>query len=433
MPIMMTIKKFGIYCATAALFLGMPVLSLYAQDDDNSTTTKQKVKWVLHSSPSGSFDVRFPREHKYKLYPFRISDNVVVYSGEILASHDEKPYKDSVKSYFIKFDQTLGPALTLKETARLLEQETRKYILGAEASGGAVLSNDVMDFKGYVGRDISISYPKKDDKQEGMRVRIVYTNIARIQQVFSTSDGGMFAYRTNDFFDSLRLSDGFAITKGELADGWREFPSPHNMFTMRLPQKHPEYTPDDPKFKTMNGYDSAYMIIQDPVVKKLTYYNIHAYKLGEQPDNHWANNFLFTEFVKKFVPKAARSSLEVDEKIEQDEFGNKFGVLQTKLVFTPHKSTPYIDSALLKLHYSKDFVVVQEVIGGHGHVFSDFGLTLIESMLFHPQNYTEKIRDDIDNPKPRKMARKEVEENDPTAENDFPYLEEPPQTDDSDF
>ena len=75
-------------------------------------STKQKTIWELHASPSGSFDVRFPKEHKYKLYPLRLSDESVAFSGEIIATHDEKPYSDNVKSYLVKFDQTLGSKLS---------------------------------------------------------------------------------------------------------------------------------------------------------------------------------------------------------------------------------------------------------------------------------------------------------------------------------
>ncbi|MDH5723557.1 MAG: hypothetical protein OEY94_09585 [Alphaproteobacteria bacterium] len=428
---MLDFKKFKLSFVIVFLTLIATMAISFAENEngheDTSTTTTQKVKWALHSSPSGSFKVRFPKDHQYKLFPFRISDNFIAYSGEILAIHDEKPYKNTVKSYLVKFDQTLGTPLGATQSARLMEQETQKYLIGAEQSGGTILSNEIVDIKGFPGREIHISYDTPG-KREGLRIRIVYTDVARIQQVFSSSDGGLYAYRTNDFFGSIRFADGYGVQEGVLAEDWREFSSPHNIFTMRLPQKNPDYTPDDPKFKTLDNYDSAYMIIQDPVVNKLIYYNIHAYKTNQNVTPEWAHNFLYTDFVKKFVPRASLSSLEVEKKVENDAYGHKIGILQTKLIFDPHPKSPYIDSVLLKLHFLGNFIMVQEVAGGQGHTFSNFGHTLIESAIFHPQDYTKEIRDDINDPRPRKMPD-QTEGKKETFNNDFPYLEKPPEED----
>ncbi len=363
-------------------------------------STKQKTIWELHASPSGSFDVRFPKEHKYKLYPLRLSDESVAFSGEIIATHDEKPYSDNVKSYLVKFDQTLGSKLSADEAAKLLSQEVHKYKLGIKSSGGTILTDEIIDHYGFFGKELTVSYTTAE-KKEGLRIRIIYTDVARIQQVFTSTGGGLHAYRTNDFFDSIRFFDGYAVTEGELGKDWRRYESPHGMFTMLLPQKHPDYMPDEPIFKSTANFDAAYATIHDPVVNKVTFYNVHAYKTGKNVDLAWAKDFLFTKFVKKFVPNASYASLKVDEVKETN-----YGTVSTKLVFTPHSDAPYIDAVLLKAYFTKDFIAIQEVIGSQGHAFGSLGQTFMETLNFHPQKFST----DID-AKLAEQATKNKEEN----------------------
>ncbi len=380
------------------LLLGLSILCIEppcakAQFEIDAELEKQRKKeeWEHHLSLSGVFETKFPQKYKYKLYPFRYNNDHIAFSAEILASLDGSK-ENNDKSILIKAVQTFGDSLSLRRAKIILNQEAAKYVRSAKKIGGAVLVNEDIKHHDFPGKRVYYTYFDGDIKY-GMRIRIYMTDYAKVEQVLTAPANVMYSYRSDDFFDSLKLFDG--ITKLEepkdFAKGWNTHTSNNKAFSVKLPPVNSDYTPNPPKFIITPTKETMYFRIIDPVIGETVFYNIYSYKLKKQISYDLAKRLLFSQHVKKYVENASIESLDTKSSIN-----NHIYDMSARLIIAPPNNRPYLSSLFLKMRYAGDSAIVQEIVSSANHTASGLpDLLLNETLTYHPEKYRAPKPSDI--------------------------------------
>ncbi|MGN7438052.1 MAG: hypothetical protein ACTHOO_05340 [Alcanivorax sp.] len=364
-----------------AFSLFIPTLSAQAQFPEEAD--EDEVKWERFESLTGVFDTKFPQQYKYKVFPFRFNEHTVAFSTEIISSLDGKEATKD-KSILIKATQTFGEPLTRSDVKKILNQEVQRYAQSVRSIGGTVLTNEDITYKEFPGKRLYITYYENGEKY-GIRIRIYLTDYSKVEQVLTGPAQTMYSYRSDDFFDSLKLYDG--ITQVEdpmpLGEGWNTVTSKNNIFTTKLPPRNFDYTPLPPSFKSSSTRDTMNFEFFDPVRNENMFFGIYAYKFKNKATYERAKNILFASHVTKFVQNASIDSLKTENSIVDG-----VNIMSTKLIITPPKKFPHINTVLLEARYKSDTVIVQEILTNAGHSRSGFPKLLLDLLEFHPEKYS---------------------------------------------
>lgn len=345
-----------------------------------------RVEWESHTSLSGAYDVKFPKEFKLKSMPLRLDANQVLFDEEIVATEgegDDNPQeKTKQKTYFVKVQQTMAQTLGIKFTKLILAKEVKKYKASAEASGGILQSEDPIQTGGYIGKELYFTFKGKTEKDtEGMRIKIMFTDVSKIEQVLSGPASSMYSFKSNDFFDSLKLYDGVKQLEGKVGDSWEEFESPRGIFTIVVPPKENSFVGGPPVFKTIGeDREAGRFFFVDPLLKQKLIYNIFSYKVDGPLKYDDVKNLLFANHVSKFSDRIQRDDLKLENKTIDGH-----GVMMTRIKMRPLEKIPYIDSVLLQATFNENTVVVQEFMASPYHIVSPIGKTILGLLKFHPE------------------------------------------------
>lgn len=347
----------------------------------------QKVTWEFHKSLTGAFDVRFPSKYKMKSIPLRIDDKTVLFRSEIVASVGEGPEgKENQKVFVVKVDQTMAPRLKSKEIKKLLEVDTFRYKKSAQRAGGVVLSNDPADMDGFKGREMYITYGDGEDKQ-ALRVKIMYTDTSRIEMVLTGPASSMYAFKSNDFFDSLKPYDGPGKIDGTLGENWVDYESPLGLFTLRLPPEENSYTAGPPKFVHEAKKERGRFVFVDPILSYKTFFNFYGYKIEEKMNFDKVKTLLLSAHVAPYADKVRLEDLKIDTKTSED---GSYGMVTTLVRMRPLERYPYINAVLLQALFNDEGVVVLEYLGANGFVEMPLSKTLFSLVKFHPEKYSDE-------------------------------------------
>lgn len=349
---------------------------------ENLKKDAEKIQWRLHKSITGVFETKFPQKYKYKIFPFQFNENTFASSAEIISALDGNVESTREKSLLIKVTQTFGSELTYKEMKAVLERSARRYVLSAKSIGGAVLTNKDIQYKGFFGKDIYISYKIKDEKY-GLRIRLYMTNFSKVEQVLSGPSHTMYSYRSDDFFDTIVLYDGIT-TKPDIpmGYGWIDHTSKHNVFTVKLPPQNKDYTPFPPKFTTEKQSESMRLIIVDPVTEVRVKYNVYSYKSDRKYSYSSVKALIFSKHVTQFVRNVSSDSLNMKSMTIDG-----MDAMRTKLVITPTDKHPGITTIVIEAQYKDNILVIQEFLSGKKHTQSNMDKTFFSLLKFHPEKY----------------------------------------------
>lgn len=347
----------------------------------------QKVTWEFHKSLTGAFDVRFPSKYKIKSIPLRIDNKTVLFRSEIVASVGEGPEgKENQKVFLVKVDQSMANRLKGKEIKKLLDVDAFRYKKSAQRAGGVVLSNDAIDMDGFKGREMYITYGDGDDKQ-ALRVKIMYTDISRVEMVLTGPASSMYAFKSNDFFDSLKLYDGPGKIDGQPGENWQDYESPLGLFTLRLPPEGNSYTLGPPKFVHERKKERGRFVFIDPILSYKSFFNFYGYKVDEKMNFDKVKTLLLSAHVAPYADKVRLEDLKIDTKTSED---GSYGTVTTLLRMRPLEKYPYINAVLLQAYFNDEGVVVLEYLGANSFVEMPLGKTLFSLVKFHPEKYSDE-------------------------------------------
>ncbi len=346
-------------------------------------------EWEFHESVTGVFETKFPQKYKYKIFPFQFNDKGVAFSAEISSTLDGSSGTKE-KSILIKTVQTFGDELSAMTVKKALERSANKYVRSAKSIGGYVITNEDIKFNGFLGKNIYISYTSNGEKI-GLRIMVYMTNYAKVELVLTGPANTMYSYRSDDFFNSVKLFDGRTklsekeMEKG-LGVGWITYPSPNNVFTVKLPPKNQDYAPELPRFKASPSQENMEFVITDPVLNENVFYNVSSY-IGKTPyKRETALKTLFSKHISRFIENAKMSDLNV----EQIELNDGTQLIKTKIIVTPKRNLPYINTIFFEIRYKDGTMVIQEFLCGPKHAPSNLHKTLFSQLEFHPDRYAHK-------------------------------------------
>ena len=338
--------------------------------------SETKSYWESHNSVTGAYSVHFPFNYKYKTFFMQLTDTKAIFSDEIVS------VVDGNNTYAITFNQSFGPPLSIDLTNRLLEYEAKRYKSLAQSLQGKYLTDRNIDINGgFYGKEIYISYLEKG-KKYGIRAQIVFTNLGRIEQVLTGPASDAYSYEADDFFESIKPRDGLGEREGIPAENWANYDSPNNMYTIALPKQNKNLTPYPPTMQAKKFADHLSFTFLDPVRHYKIYYNVYSYKFSETLDKDSAIKLVFTQHIKNFTPKSPLESLNFDSGQEDGYYR-----LAAKIIITPNRNIPYINSVIYNIRYKGDSIVIQEIIGPSNYFDSPLYYLLLNKLQFHPEKF----------------------------------------------
>ncbi|MCB1681474.1 MAG: hypothetical protein KDI65_06025 [Alphaproteobacteria bacterium] len=346
-----------------------------------------KINWEYHKSISGAFDARFPSNYKIRSNPLRVDEHTVIFRVEVVSEveDDDNPNAPN-KVYSIKVDQTTGKGLGKSKVNDLLARDYYKYQKFAKAMGGKIESQKDVDDFGFPGKEFYFTF-EKDGVEQGMRIKVMYTDVSRVEAALSGPQSSMYSFRSNDFFDSLKLYDGAATIDGKPGDGWEEYESPLGLFTLVLPEKANTFALGPPRFVSNQMREKGRYTLKDPVLGYKTFFNFFGYKIKQKKNFDDVKTLLFAEHISKYVTNVTRDNLKFDERMAPDD---KYGIISTKIRMRGLEKHPYMTAVIIQALFNDDGVVVLEYLGSYPHVESPLGKTLFSLVKFHPEKSYEK-------------------------------------------
>lgn len=367
----------------AALLMGFSVFSasVVVAQFEIQKNQEDEVRWGLHDSITDAFTAKFPNKYQYKIFPFKYNENTVAFSGEIISTLDGGlPGKDD--NIVIKVTHTFGGELNAEAINDSIDAESIKQRRIAKKLKGVLITDQRIKHKGFIANDYYITYNSGSNRL-GLRTRIIYTSHAKIEQIITGNASGLYAYKSEDFFNSLQPKDGIFIEEEtELGYGWQEYVSPNKIYTVKLPPVNFDYMPRKPGFTSSKRKSLMRAIITDPVINQNVIYSITAFKTNQQATPDTVKALVFSNNVARYVQNASIDSLKPEYDVKD---GN--GVMKTRLVITPPKQYPYINVVSLEAYYRGDIVVVKELLTGARHSRSGIRDTLFGLVDFHPEKY----------------------------------------------
>jgi hypothetical protein len=339
--------------------------------------------WVQYQSESGVFSTRVPAEHQAKVSSMAVANKRAICSEEITAVLDQRPYRNILKSYIVKVDQTLGPGLTSSAIDTLIQRELDLYDDFYTAQGGKIKTKEPQTILGFPGGVLQMTYVDPKLGEQHVRMRVLFSGSTRLEQIVTGPEETLNSYKTRDFFKSLTFSDGLSITKHLLDTTWPPKDSALGLFTINVPPVTDPFFPQAPIEKHSKNVESMTFVFKDPVRNESLYYNVYGYRFSRDLILQNAETVLKKNHVLKYKVDPEK----IRFKITKDE--NKRQIIQTAFNITPPPDFPFLQTVNLRGVVVGQSMLVQEVVSSQDLALSPFAETLIQVVKFHPEAYHE--------------------------------------------
>lgn len=343
--------------------------------------------WSKFHDEDNIFHVLIPENYKLNKKMLRMNDEHMLITTELNSQVDQRPYKDVLKQYIIKYDQTFMNAIPKEDIPDLLDKEIERYIKFYAKQEGVLRNKEFGTFNGLPGGDIFISYRDKDRGIQSIRVRIMYSDVSRVEQIIMGPEDSMNANTTKDYFSSLRVNNGRTKFKGDIEKEWDATISPFALFTQLAPKRAEPYMKVAAKTVANERIERMNMKFFDPVYNNELFYNVYGYRF---------NTLMTMENVQKVILDRHLKKFKIDPasvKFTQTNAGD-YPVLMTKAHFKSPDKYPYMNTISIRAHYYGNFVVIQEMAGNNAHVESILAQNLLRYFRFYPMRGHKKLLED---------------------------------------
>jgi hypothetical protein len=334
--------------------------------------------WRPYESESGSFTVLMPPQQEEKSTTMRISDKVVLYTTELSAVIDSRPFKNVIKRYIVKSDQTFGAPLAENEIQDILEREVETYSAYYKSMGGELRDQKAGTILGFPGREILISFNDPEFGPQGLRALFLMSNVTKAQQVVIGPEETMHAYRTRDFFDSLRLNEGYTRIEGTVSEDWVQHASPMQIFTVALPPVVSPFVPAEPTAQQDGKSEIVSHSIYDPVWNQHIFYNVYGYQFDK--------SLTYTDVQQVMTRNhIARYGIDMRKvKFVKGQLGES-AVLETDIVVPPLEQIPYGNYVQMRAIFLGNYMAIQEILSSYTIGRGELANSLMKTIDFHPQ------------------------------------------------
>lgn len=341
--------------------------------------------WVEYLSETGLYNVKIPKEHKSEYKTFRIDDDKVLYSGELTAEVDQRPYKNAIKSYIVKIDQTFSTGLSNSVMQQLLGNDLQAVRNQYISLGGIIKDTQYFKTKDLEGGEIYITYPDKNFGEQSIKYRVTFNTNSRIQQLVVGPDHIMNDHETLSFMKSLKSVPGVSKAPGELAKDWKQYSSPFDLFTLALPPVQPPYVPANPQIQSSGRSELVSMSFYDPVLSQYLYYNTYGYRF---------NNILtFSDASKVLLQGHIIKQRKTQKGISINRtYIDSTPVVEAEYSIPAPDNYPYVSMVKLRAFFQGNYMMVQEIMGSPLLVNSPFIATAMNLCEFHPERAAEHYK-----------------------------------------
>ncbi|MBI1301138.1 MAG: hypothetical protein GC137_05700 [Alphaproteobacteria bacterium] len=385
------LKNTYLFSLTALTILLLSGSTLFAQNENDLTreerellsSERAKLDWALHKSVTGAFEVKFARDYQYRVFPLQINQDTVIFSSEIsadLKSSNPDIYNTKI---IIKTVQTFGQFFAQEEIEEIFKNSVREYEITATEIGGKLTQDLEIKKDGFLGREIVISY-QQDDKPYGMRIRVFLTDYSKVEQVLTGPAHVLYAYRAQDYFDSLFLKDGInRHPELEQAYGWKKYTSPNKIYSIKLPPENIDFTPKEPELSIRGASDFMTYYVTDPIHKQNVNLNIRSYVARGPLNFESIKTLILSNHISKYVQNASKDSLNLERYTED---GVVF--MKAKVGVNAPKNMPYANTLSIHAMFKGNYAVVAEYLSTLNHSQTEFDEMLFSQIDFHPEKFS---------------------------------------------
>ncbi len=333
--------------------------------------------WHIFKSESNLFQVRIPDNVQEKIQEFRIDGRRVAQVNQAVSTIDQRPFRETVKNYIIKYEQTLGLGVDDEDIAELITLELDLYSNHYKSLNGEQKSRkDLFFHKNVPAGEIHIAYEDPELGPQHIRARVLFTRSAKIQHIVSGPPEVINSIPTRKYFESLWTDAGFKRKDGSIRNDWQTIKSPLGVFTTYLPEKMNPYVPEDIKIKSSENIERISIQFYDPVLRQTMFYNIYGYKVANRPNDLNVENLTR----EKHVLRHLFDDKEV--KFKQLTFKD-MPILQTEYAIDPPENHPYVNFVKLRSEFANNHILVHEIIGPARLVKSNFIDNIVKSVELH--------------------------------------------------
>lgn len=330
--------------------------------------------WREFTSDTNLFTAKLPNTPKENAHPFRIGFDQLLYATDVTSVIEGK----DPKSFSVIAEQTFAPGITNANKNLIIKQELDRYARHYKPQQGVVRMRDDTASKDTYAGEIMISYidPKTQAKQD-MRARITVNDDTKFQQVAIGPEGFVYGLQAKDFFDSLKTR---SKTKDESRDEqeWQEMRSPFDLFTLEIPPVIPPFVAHAPEVQSSDKIEMISQIFTDPVWNYNVYYKVYGYRF----DTNLTTANVQDVMAKNHIQKHGRNPYDLEF---GQTFPNGIPTLEVTYQIAPPDGYPYLNTVRLRAMYLDNTMVVQEMIGKHFLVQSDFMRNTFDLIDFSPK------------------------------------------------
>lgn len=317
------------------------------------------VEWQKYTDESGIFQLQIPAGHKAKYATFRTGTKQVAYEGSVISQIDQRPYKPGVKSYSVKYEQSIGPGLSKDYIDRFITRDFNRSMESLSKSNVKVESADKIQLGAHHGYEYLVTYDDPEAGASAIRSRFVYTDSTRLEQTLSGPASIIEDTQSDLFFNSLKVMSGVRRKDGSYEKDWQRATSALGYFKTYHPKDTSSYFPVMPKNQTGDTTEKMRMMFHDPLWEYSTFYNIYAYEFKQPVSDKRVQTILTRGHIMR--QNIAKRDFEFTKTTQ-----NGLNVMKNETVLgRNNQNFPYVDTLRLKATYAGNIVIVQEILGNH--------------------------------------------------------------------
>ena len=339
-------------------------------------TARADEGWIYYESPTGVFRSHMREEHTSQISSLMIGDKSVVNSENIASKPQLSAITGNAPSYIVKFDQTIGPALSHTQISNIVLNEFKLYEDFYTNYKGVVNERDTSGTIGHYGGMLKISFEDPRKGPQSTWIRILVSNSTKLTQIAVGPPESMASSRTKKFFDDFQFFDGITLSKQKIRDTWKPLHSPLAIFTTYSP---PEVTaPFFPSLPSVNNSEKAEVIAHvfyDPLLKESINFNVYGY-VFPGVNEVTAKQFAVLNHINKLRPLSRKVLF------EPVKDGNSPTLSEVTFEIAGATEGAKPRTVTLRIDYKDSRLLVMEAIGSESLVKSPFANTLFDLVTF---------------------------------------------------
>ncbi|MFN3700144.1 MAG: hypothetical protein ACK4VI_01320 [Alphaproteobacteria bacterium] len=365
------------------LLFVLPLLVLLAFLSEMRSAQAQG--WTQYRDEDGIFQVLIPENYRISKRMLRHNESEMLISTELSAVVDQRPYKDVTMQFIIKYDQTFTTGIPRQDVPSLLENELEKYIAFYSEFGGILRNREIGSFGGgYSGGELFITYMDKEHGLQSIRVRIMYTDSTKVEQIVIGPEDTMNSQRVREYFNSLSIRSGRTSFPGDFEEEWSTFTSPFDLFAQRFPRSTIPYMPAEPKVAFNERTERVATQFVDPVYGYTLFYNTYGYRFNTLMTKENVQQILLDRHLRRFRVDIGRIQFAHGSQ-------GQYPVMTVVINVAAPSRYPYMNAVKLLAHYYGNFVAVQEFAGNSIHIDTLLAQNLQTFFKFDPVRGHQKL------------------------------------------